>query len=125
GEPARERVRRTRDPPPLQIGNVANRRFRADSYASVEWRPGHRRDRHDRRPLSDESHVRTGIETNIEATRCHGLLQPPAAAEGGNLDVEVFLMEEALANADIEQRKGKCLRHRFADAQLLVGARPE
>jgi len=50
------------------------------------------------------------------------LLQPAAAAERGDLDIETFGMKEALANADIEQRKRKCLRYGLADPQLVLGA---
>jgi len=48
------------------------------------------------------------------------LLQPRAASEGGDLDVEPVALEDALAHGDIERHERERFGHRFADTQLVL-----
>ncbi len=96
---------------------IVLRAVRQHDEGQKQRRSRHGGNRLDRRALGDEGHGRTRAERDVEAVGRHRLLHLGVAGKRYLLDVEAVLLEEALADADVERHERKCLGHGFADAQ--------
>src|SRR6185437_13980168 len=97
-----------------------DRRIPGDADAE-EWRGGRAlADRHHRRALGDESHLRAGAVTDIDTAGGEGLRHLTAAAEILDLQREPVLFEDSELVADIDWDDRVRRRIRLSDVKRRV-----
>ena len=69
--------------------------------------------------MATKAKLGAGAETDIDRVGGESLLQPGAAGESRDLELEPVLLEEAFGHADIERREIEGQGDRLAGAQLV------
>src|SRR5215813_12429348 len=114
-QPVSERAEETPILRPLRSAAVAAHQQHEIDRRS-EW---HGDALHRRAPLQ-QSQLRACTHADVDTVSRQRLLQPRAAPEGGDLDIEPMAFEDAFSHADIERQERECFGHGLANPQFFL-----